>query len=82
MAKKSRRLFSRPPVERMMQIHQRIQSGSYPNSSQLAEEIEVTTRTIKRDVDFMKSRLEMLAACSDFTRDRKPAPSLPCSRFT
>ena len=42
-----------------MQIHRRIQSGDYPNSTQLAEEIEVTTRTIKRDVDFMKCRLNL-----------------------
>jgi len=42
-----------------MQIHRRIQGGSFPNSTQLAEEIEVTTRTIKRDIDFMKSRLNL-----------------------
>ena len=59
MAKTSRRLHSRPPVERMMTIHHRIQNGSYPNCTQLARDIEVTTRTIKRDVDFMKCRLNL-----------------------
>jgi proteasome accessory factor B len=46
-------------MERMIQIHQRIRSGHYPNCRQLAQEIEVTTRTIKRDLDFMRSRLGM-----------------------
>jgi proteasome accessory factor B len=59
MARKSRHLFSRPPLERMMQIHQRIQKGAYPNCTQLAGEIEVTSRTIKRDVDFMRCRLNL-----------------------
>ena len=59
MAKNSRRLYSRPPMERMMQIHQHIKSGTYPNCSQLAREIEVTIRTIKRDVDFMRYRLKL-----------------------
>ena len=47
-------LHSRPPFERMMRIHESLKAGHYPNCSKLARAIEVSTRTIKRDVDFMK----------------------------
>jgi predicted DNA-binding transcriptional regulator YafY len=59
MAKVAPQLFSRPPMERMLLIHGRIKNGTFPNCLQLAEEIEVSARTIKRDVDFMKIRLNM-----------------------
>ncbi|HOY59078.1 MAG TPA: HTH domain-containing protein, partial [Verrucomicrobiota bacterium] len=52
-------LYSRPPWERMMRIHERIHSGNHPNCNQLAREFEVSSRTIKRDIDFMKCRLEL-----------------------
>ena len=42
-----------------MRMHQLIKSGKYPNCSKLAREFEVVTRTIKRDIDFMKDRLEL-----------------------
>jgi predicted DNA-binding transcriptional regulator YafY len=50
-------LHSRPPLERMMRIHQAIASGKYPNATKLAAEIEVVTKTIHRDIDFMRDRL-------------------------
>jgi len=59
MAKVAPLLYSRPPMERMVRIHGRIKAGEFPNCLQLAEEIEVSPRTIKRDVDFMKARLQM-----------------------
>ena len=52
-------LHSRPPFERMMRIHESLKAGRYPNCSKLARAIEVSTRTIKRDVDFMKFRLDL-----------------------
>ena len=52
-------IFTRPPLERMMQIHERIKSGKYPNCEKLARELEMSTRTIKRDVDFMRCRLDL-----------------------
>jgi predicted DNA-binding transcriptional regulator YafY len=50
-------LHSRPPLERMMRIHQAIASGKYPNATKLAAEIEVVTKTIHRDIEFMRDRL-------------------------
>ena len=50
---------SRPPLQRMLRIHQAIQSGSYPNAAQLAAELEVSTKSIHRDLEFMRDRLEL-----------------------
>jgi proteasome accessory factor B len=52
-------LHSRPPLERMLRIHQAIQSGGFPNASTLAREIEVATKTIHRDIEFMRDRLNL-----------------------
>jgi len=50
---------SRPPLERMLRIHQLIQSGSFPNASTMAAELEVSTKSIHRDLEFMRDRLEL-----------------------
>lgn len=52
-------LHSRPPLERMLRIHQAIQSGSFPNATNLAREIEVSTKSIQRDIEFMRERLSL-----------------------
>jgi predicted DNA-binding transcriptional regulator YafY len=50
-------LYSRPPLERMMRMHQRLKAGRYPNCRKLADELEVSTKTVQRDIDFMRYRL-------------------------
>src|SRR6266853_2980118 len=52
------KLHSRPPLERMRRIHQAIQSGHFPNASTLARELEVSTKSIHRDLEFMRERLQ------------------------
>lgn len=52
-------LRSRPPVERMIRIHQLIQAGGYPSASALAQELEVSTKSIYRDLEFMRERMEL-----------------------
>lgn len=49
--------FSRPPIERMLRLHERIKAASFPNCRKLAVEFEVSPKTIQRDVDFMRDRL-------------------------
>ena len=49
--------FSRPPLARMLQLHQQLQAGSFPNCRKLADELEVSTKTIQRDIDFMRDQL-------------------------
>jgi proteasome accessory factor B len=43
----------------MLRIHQAVQSGSYPNASTLARSLEVSTKSIHRDIEFMRDRLEL-----------------------
>jgi len=50
-------LYSRPPLERMMRMHERLKAGRYPNCRKLADELEVSSKTVQRDIDFMRYRL-------------------------
>ena len=43
----------------MLRIHQTLQGGSYPNATTLAHEIEVSTKTIQRDLEFMRDRMDL-----------------------
>jgi len=52
-----RRGTSRPPLERMLRIHQEVQAGRFPNASTLAQLLEVSPKTIQRDLEFMRDRL-------------------------
>jgi proteasome accessory factor B len=49
--------FSRPPLARMMQLHQQLQAGRFPNCRKLAGKLEVSAKTIQRDLEFMRSQL-------------------------
>ena len=49
--------FSRPPLERMMQIHSQLKNRRFPNCRKIAERLEVSAKTIQRDIDFMRYRL-------------------------
>ncbi|MBL9181093.1 MAG: WYL domain-containing protein [Verrucomicrobiaceae bacterium] len=48
---------SRPAMWRVMEIHKIIRVGRFPNCSTLAAEIEVTPKTIQRDISFMRDQL-------------------------
>ena len=48
---------SRPALWRVMEIHKIIRAGTYPNCSTMAKEIEVTPKTVQRDVSFMRDQL-------------------------
>ena len=50
---------SRPPLERMLRIHQALNSGSYPSANALAGQLEVSAKSIYRDLEFMRDRLEL-----------------------
>jgi proteasome accessory factor B len=63
-----KRLFTRPPLDRMQQIFHAIKAGDCPNRTGLAGDIEVTTKTIQRDIDFMRDRLNLPIA---YNGDRK-----------
>jgi predicted DNA-binding transcriptional regulator YafY len=43
----------------MLRIHQAVQARKFPNATQLAAELEVSTKSIHRDIEFMRDRLEL-----------------------
>ena len=55
----------------MLRIHQALQSGEFPNASTLAREIEVATKSIHRDIEFMRDRLDL-----PIEFDRAPATAI------
>jgi predicted DNA-binding transcriptional regulator YafY len=48
---------SRPAIWRVMEIHKIIRGGRFPNCRTLAAKIEVTPKTIQRDISFMRDQL-------------------------
>lgn len=42
-----------------MRIHQAIQSGKLPNAAQLSRELEVSSKSIHRDLEFMRDRMSL-----------------------
>jgi proteasome accessory factor B len=59
MKKAQTSVFCWPALERMQQIHQLIQNGEYPNCTTMAREFEMSVRTLKRNIDFMKTRMNL-----------------------
>lgn len=52
-------LMTRAPYDRMKVIWAFIRAGYYPNCSDLARILETSTKSIHRDIDFMRDRFEM-----------------------
>ena len=48
---------ARPPVERMLKIHHLIKSGKFPNATTISAQLEVSVRSIMRDLEFMRDRM-------------------------
>lgn len=51
--------LSRPPLERMLRIHDALRRGTRVNCTQLVRELEVARKTIVRDIAFMRDRLDL-----------------------
>lgn len=51
--------LSRPPIERMLRIHEELRRGAFTNCTKLAERLEVSRKTIVRDIAFMRDRLDL-----------------------
>ncbi|MBK1825958.1 helix-turn-helix transcriptional regulator [Haloferula rosea] len=50
---------TRRPFERMHRIHEAIAEGRLPNCSSLAKELEVTPKTVQRDITFMRDSFRL-----------------------
>lgn len=44
-------------MARMLRIHRAIDNGEFPNARSLAAELEVSRKTIRRDIEYMRSQL-------------------------
>lgn len=79
------RIASRPPLRRLALIDRLIRSGSHPNASTLARQLEVNTRTVHRDLEFLR---DSLGAPLEFSHDhngyyyRDPDFALPVLRLS
>lgn len=51
--------LSRPPLARMLAIHDRLRLGSLVNCTQFVRELEVCRKTIVRDIAFMRDQLDL-----------------------
>src|SRR6201997_1212067 len=84
-AKKTRTLHPRPPLYRFQEIFHAIKTGRYPNRTKLAETIEVTTKTIQRDLDYMRYQMSVPIEF-DFARGgyyfTRPITDLPLFQLT
>jgi predicted DNA-binding transcriptional regulator YafY len=49
---------TRPMLSRIYFIDRKIAAGNYPSTRQLAEEYEVGTATISRDIEFLRDRMD------------------------
>lgn len=51
--------LSRPPLERMLKIHDELRRGALVTGNKLARDLEVSRKTIMRDIAFMRDRLDL-----------------------
>lgn len=51
--------LSRPPLERMLRIHEELRRGALINCTKLAVSLEVSRKTVVRDIGFMRDRLDL-----------------------
>ena len=51
--------LSRPPLERMLRIHDELRRGALVNCTKLVKTLEVCRKTIVRDIAFMRDRLDL-----------------------
>ena len=51
-----RERYSRPPLHRMQRIHEWIKGGKFPNAVSMGKDLEVTDRTVKGDIQYLRDR--------------------------
>lgn len=51
--------LSRPPLERMLRIHDELRRGALVNCTKLVKTLEVSRKTVVRDIAFMRDRLDL-----------------------
>jgi proteasome accessory factor B len=51
--------LSRPPLERMLRIHEELRRDPLVNCTKLVKQLEVCRKTVVRDIAFMRDRLDL-----------------------
>ena len=46
--------ITRPMLNRIIEIHKKIFSGCFPNTTELANDLEVTVSTVSRDIEYLR----------------------------
>ena len=67
-----------------MRLHQKLIAGDFPNCRKLSDELEVSTKTIQRDIDFMRDLLGLPIEYDQLHFGfvyTEPVTSFPASRF-
>ena len=59
---------ARQPMSRIIQIHELIKKGKFPNCQKLSQTFEVSYKTVQRDVDFMRDHLKLPIAYDSVRR--------------
>ncbi|MCX6951429.1 MAG: WYL domain-containing protein [Verrucomicrobia bacterium] len=59
MSSSDRLQLSRPPLERMMRIHDELRRNTLTNCTKLMRVLEVSRKTVVRDIAFMRDRLDL-----------------------
>ena len=73
---------ARLPMFRIMQIHERLKEGGYPNCQALSDDLEVSSKTVQRDIDFMRDQLQLPIEYDNvrhgylYTREVKNLPAM------
>ena len=80
MKKAYRERLNRPLLSRMDRIHEWIQSGKYPNCVQMARDLGVAVRTVKRDVEYMRDTEHMPIGYDDQRSELAIAHQLAAAR--
>ena len=57
-------LTTRPPLARMHALHRALQAGRHPSCPSMARELEVSGKTIQRDLDYMRDQMGLPIAFS------------------
>ncbi|MEY2906256.1 MAG: hypothetical protein RLZZ408_727 [Verrucomicrobiota bacterium] len=50
---------ARQPWRRIIQIHELLKEGKFPNCQALSDDLEVSYKTVQRDIDFMRDQLQL-----------------------
>ena len=48
---------SKTQMRRLLELHELIKGGKFPNCSSFAEKWEVASKTVQRDIDFLRDQM-------------------------